>query len=194
MSGGGGVFLNCPELPGGGVWEQMLYIWKSPKGKIPHIWHFWNIKIPTPPFISSLKIGGLMQFVILLCPLQTNYNPYSLLINPFRQFPKDLFFRMRRLPLKVTQLINLVNCFRNESWFRKYPYNSLCFLASRMFEAQVGQSTHVPWQQSSIEHSAAAGAAGTLTCWRGAHQVNRWSPGWSPDDHQVNRWSQLGAH
>ena len=73
------------------------------------------------------------------------------------------FFGMRRLPLKVTQLINLVNCFRNESWFRKYPYNSLCFLASRKFEARVGQSTHVPWQQPSIEHSAAS-AAGTLTC------------------------------
>ena len=74
------------------------------------------------------------------------------------------FFGMRRLPLKVTQLINLVNCFRNESWFRKYPYNSLCFLASRKFEAQFKDETHVPWQQPSTEHSAAAGAAGTLTC------------------------------
>ena len=36
--------------------QQMPYIGKAPKGKIPRTWHFWNIKIPKPP---SLKIIGL---------------------------------------------------------------------------------------------------------------------------------------
>ena len=38
--------------------KHMLYIGKASKGKIPHTWHFWNIKIPKPPYISPLKIIG----------------------------------------------------------------------------------------------------------------------------------------
>ena len=50
------VFRPC-------MMQQMLYIGKSPKGKIPHTWHFWNIKIPKPPYVSSLKIIGLLHFL-----------------------------------------------------------------------------------------------------------------------------------
>ena len=31
------------------------YIGKALKGKSPHTWHFWSIKIPKLPYISSLK-------------------------------------------------------------------------------------------------------------------------------------------
>ena len=39
--------------------QQMPFIEKAPKGKIPRTWHFWNIKIPKPPYKRSLKIIGL---------------------------------------------------------------------------------------------------------------------------------------
>ena len=43
--------------------QQMLYIWKSSLGKIPHTCQFWNIKITKPPYISSLKTIGFMYFL-----------------------------------------------------------------------------------------------------------------------------------
>ena len=46
--------------------KQMACIGKAPKGKIPHTWHFWNIKIPKPPNKSSLKSIGLLHFLIFL--------------------------------------------------------------------------------------------------------------------------------
>ena len=39
--------------------QEMPCIGKAPKGKIPRTWHFWNIKIPKPPYKRSLKIIGL---------------------------------------------------------------------------------------------------------------------------------------
>ena len=49
------VYLSVMALYG----AANAHIWKSLKGKIPRTWHFWNIKIPKPPYISSLKIIGL---------------------------------------------------------------------------------------------------------------------------------------
>ena len=60
--------------------QQLLYIGKSQKGKIPHNWCFWNIKIPKPPCISSLKIIGLLHFWKFLGLSEENYNPQSLWI------------------------------------------------------------------------------------------------------------------
>ena len=45
--------------------KQMLYIGKAPKGKIPHIWHLWNLKIPKPRYVSSLKTIGLLHLIVL---------------------------------------------------------------------------------------------------------------------------------
>ena len=60
--------LRFGFLPGS-IWvfrpclvQQLLYIGKSSKGKIPCTWHFWNIKIPKPPYIKSLKIIGFLHF------------------------------------------------------------------------------------------------------------------------------------
>ena len=41
--------------------QQMFFIGKAPKGKILDTWHFWNIIILKPPFVSSLKITGLLK-------------------------------------------------------------------------------------------------------------------------------------
>ena len=49
------VYLSVMALNG----AANAHIGKAPKGKIPRTWHFWNIKIPKPPYISSLKIIGL---------------------------------------------------------------------------------------------------------------------------------------
>ena len=72
--------LRFGFLPGS-IWvfrpclvQQLLYIGKSSKGKIPCTWHFWNIKIPKPPYISSLKIIGLLHFFKFLGPSEKNYN------------------------------------------------------------------------------------------------------------------------
>ena len=67
------VFRPC-------MMQQMLYIGKSPKGKIPHTWHFWNIKIPKPPYVSSLKIIGLLHLFIFLGSSKEIYNLQSLWI------------------------------------------------------------------------------------------------------------------
>ena len=40
----------------------MLYIGKTPKGKFPYTWQFWNIKIPKPAYVSSPKIIGFLHF------------------------------------------------------------------------------------------------------------------------------------
>ena len=60
--------------------KQMLYIGKAPKGKIPHIWHFWNIKIPKPPYISTLWIIGSLHLLIVLGSSEKNYLWQSLWI------------------------------------------------------------------------------------------------------------------
>ena len=67
------VFRPC-------MMQQMLYIGKSPKGKIPRTWHFWSIKIPKPPYVSSLKIIGLLHLFKFLGPSKENYNLQSLWI------------------------------------------------------------------------------------------------------------------
>ena len=53
--------------------QQMLFIGKALKVKIPLTWHFWNIKIPKPPYKSSLKIIGLFHFLKFLGLSETNY-------------------------------------------------------------------------------------------------------------------------
>ena len=57
--------------------QQMPYIGKAPKGKIPCTWHFWNIKIPKPPYISSLKMVGFVHFSNFLIPSEKYYNSQS---------------------------------------------------------------------------------------------------------------------
>ena len=42
--------------------QQMLVLGKALKGKIPHAWQFWNIRISKPPYNSSLKIFGSLHF------------------------------------------------------------------------------------------------------------------------------------
>ena len=64
----------------GHFWCSLLCIGKSLKGKIPHTWHFSNIKIPKPPFISSLKIIGFLHFWKFWGPSEENYNLQSLWI------------------------------------------------------------------------------------------------------------------
>ena len=60
--------------------QQLLNIGKSPEGKIPHTWHFWNLKIQKPPYISFLKIIGLLHFFKFMGPSEENYNQQSLWI------------------------------------------------------------------------------------------------------------------
>ena len=64
----------------GCIWEfrpsmvqQMLWIRKASEGKIPYTWHFWNIKTPKPPYISSIKIIGFLHFLKLFGMLENNY-------------------------------------------------------------------------------------------------------------------------
>ena len=70
------VFMPC-------MVQQMLYIGNAWRGKTPRTWHFWNIKIPKPPCISSLKIIGLLHFWKFLGLSEVNYNPQSLWITPY---------------------------------------------------------------------------------------------------------------
>ena len=60
--------------------QQSFYIGKSRKGKIPHTLHFSNIRIPKPPYISSLKIIRLLNFLNFLGLSEENYNLQSLWI------------------------------------------------------------------------------------------------------------------
>ena len=46
------VFRPC-------IVQQTLFFGKALKVKIIHTWHFWNVKIPKPPYEISLKIIGL---------------------------------------------------------------------------------------------------------------------------------------
>ena len=62
-------------------------IGKAPKGKIPCTWHFWNIKIPKPPYISSLKIIELIHFLEILGPSEEIYNLQSLWITLYMIWP-----------------------------------------------------------------------------------------------------------
>ena len=71
------VFMPC-------MVQQMLYIGNAWRGKTPRTWHFWNIKIPKPPCISSLKIIGLLHFWKVLGPSEENYNLQSLWITLYR--------------------------------------------------------------------------------------------------------------
>ena len=46
--------------------------WKSSERQNSHTWQFWNIKIPKPPYISSLKIIGFLHFLNFLGPSEKN--------------------------------------------------------------------------------------------------------------------------
>ena len=70
------VFMPC-------MVQQMLYIGNAWRGKTPRTWHFWNIKIPKPPCISSLKIIGLLHFSKLF---GTTEEIYSLFWSPCSSF------------------------------------------------------------------------------------------------------------
>ena len=43
--------------------KKMLYIEKAPKGKTPNTWHFWSVKIPKPPYTTSVQIIGLLPWL-----------------------------------------------------------------------------------------------------------------------------------
>ena len=73
------VFRPC-------MMQQSFYIGKSWKGKIPHTWHFLNIRIPKPPYISSIKIIRLLNFLNFLGLSEENYNLQSLWITLYRAF------------------------------------------------------------------------------------------------------------
>ena len=60
--------------------QEMLYDGIAPKGKIPSTWHFLNIKIPKPSYISSLKITGVANFFHFFTLSEANYNLQSLSI------------------------------------------------------------------------------------------------------------------
>ena len=62
----------------------MLYIGNAWKGKTPRTWHHWNIKIPKPPCIRSLKINGLLCFWKFLGLSEENYNLQSLWITLYQ--------------------------------------------------------------------------------------------------------------
>ena len=64
--------------------QQSFYIGKSRKGKIPHTLHFSNIRIPKPPYISSLKIIRLLNFLNFLGLSEENYNLQSLWITLYQ--------------------------------------------------------------------------------------------------------------
>ena len=64
--------------------QQMLHIGNASKGKTPRSWHLWNIKIPKPPYISSLKITGLLHFSNFLGLPDEIYNPQSLWITLYQ--------------------------------------------------------------------------------------------------------------
>ena len=68
--------------------QQMLCCGKARKRKISHTWQFWNIKIPKPPYIISLKIIGLLHFLKFLSPSEkiTIYSLYSSPSNNFQLF------------------------------------------------------------------------------------------------------------
>ena len=54
--------------------------WKSSERQNSHTWQFWNIKIPKPPYMRSLKIIGFLHFLNFLGSSEKNYNPQSLMI------------------------------------------------------------------------------------------------------------------
>ena len=60
--------------------QEMLYDGIAPRGKIQSTWHFLNIKIPKPPYISSLKITGVANFFHFFTLSEANYNLQSLSI------------------------------------------------------------------------------------------------------------------
>ena len=52
--------------------QQLLYFGKAPQSKITNTLPFCNIKIPKPPYISSLKIIGFLHFFKFLGPSEKN--------------------------------------------------------------------------------------------------------------------------
>ena len=85
----------------GHFWCSLLCIGKSPKGKIPHNWHFYNIKKQKPPYIRSLKIIELLHFWKILGPSEENYNLQSFWItlyhhNHFNHHNHQIGARLRR--------------------------------------------------------------------------------------------------
>ena len=81
--------------------------WKSSERQNSHTWQFWNIKIPKPPYISSLKIIGFLHFLNFLGPSEKNYNPQSLMITLYinHQFCRR-FWTLQGLFCKNQDLIS----------------------------------------------------------------------------------------
>ena len=68
--------------------------WKSSERQNSHTWQFWNIKIPKPPYISSLKIIGFLHFLNFLGLSEKNYNPQSLMITLYPTHTKPMSVAM----------------------------------------------------------------------------------------------------
>ena len=94
------VFMPC-------MVQQMLYIGNAWRGKTPRTWHFWNIKIPKPPYISSLKIIELIHFWKILGPSEEIYNLQSLWITLYLRITFLFFEQIWGWNLK-SQLKNTV--------------------------------------------------------------------------------------
>ena len=88
--------------------QQMLYDGIAPKGKIPSTWHFWNIKIPKPPYISSLKITGFANFFHFFTLSEANYNSQSLSITLYLLSCLELLKRWPCYSLTVTKSLTAV--------------------------------------------------------------------------------------
>ena len=71
--------------------------WKSSERQNSHTWQFWNIKIPKPPYISSLKIIGFLHFLNFLGPSEKNYNPQSLMMTLYYRDKWVVFARYCKL-------------------------------------------------------------------------------------------------
>ena len=133
---------RCPEITGRGFWEhnngvyvplqgldasegvyvwvfrpcmvkQILYIGKASKDKIPHTWHFWNIKIPKPPYIHCiLHRAATVLGNILICSVNHffvqkggNFNFWGVhLVNKIQVFLKE------KLKVKVKGLLVAFGC------------------------------------------------------------------------------------
>ena len=89
--------------------KKMLYIEKAPKGKIPNTWHFWSVKIPKLPYITSVQITGLLPWL-----------SEKLLVTVVLDHPVQI---LRVLPVLYRyhtdyQFRNTSNCtmYRSQSW------------------------------------------------------------------------------
>ena len=87
--------------------QQMLYDGTAPKGNIPSTWHFWNIKIPKPPYISSLKITGVANFFHFFTLSEANYNSQSLSNTLYSKLRSWYFAKFRCFSKFEFKLLNL---------------------------------------------------------------------------------------